>query len=263
MDNSKINQTELDYSCEAGTAKVNICTGRLLLENFDVVVGRNSFQLLLSRMYNSKVEMTKSDYNCMGKNWRLNIEQYLYKNNNKYLYIDCSGMKIEFENVEGQKYYDTSGLGFVLNEYSTYVEIRDTTNNKMIFENGRLVKTISSENISIEKIYEYTNDKISKIYDSRKPDCRIEFIYSNNLLSELHVIVKNSLKYKMRYYYIDGFLVKVTKEQNNKEKIYMIYEYENGLLKFATYYKNRKSFKFKYLDNKITNVFTGCGQKLQ
>ena len=39
MDNSKINQTELSYSCGAGEAKVNIFTGRLYYETKEVNLG--------------------------------------------------------------------------------------------------------------------------------------------------------------------------------------------------------------------------------
>ena len=125
MDNSKINQTELDYSCDAGQAKVNIFNGRLFFENLDTSIGQKSFLLSVSHIYNSHLELPNNYDSYFGKNWKLNVEQYLYKENNIYHYIDSGGMNIEFSPISQTEFYDTSGIGLELVEYQTYIEVKD------------------------------------------------------------------------------------------------------------------------------------------
>ena len=48
MDRSKINQSELSYSSGAGFAKINLSTGRLLYEYYDVGIGNNLFNIDVS-----------------------------------------------------------------------------------------------------------------------------------------------------------------------------------------------------------------------
>ena len=43
MDNSKINQTQLDFNCGLGLANLNLNTGRLLFECPGLSIGANSF----------------------------------------------------------------------------------------------------------------------------------------------------------------------------------------------------------------------------
>jgi len=195
MDKSKINQTELSYSCGAGNAKVNLYTGRLFFEHPEISIGLKTYNLTLSHIYNSQLELPTGINTYMGKQWKLNVQQYLYQEGLDYYYIDGGGQCITFKQLTGNMYYDTSGLGLKLYLYSNYSEIQDTSGGKMIFENNRLVKTISCENISIEKVYQYQDDKLVSIYDSRKPDHKITLEYYHNLLSKISVYEKNSKKY--------------------------------------------------------------------
>lgn len=54
MDKSKINQTQLDFSCGLGLANLNLNTGRLLFECPGLSIGANNFQISTSLIYNSK-----------------------------------------------------------------------------------------------------------------------------------------------------------------------------------------------------------------
>ena len=107
MDNSKINQTELNYSSGAGEAKVNLYIGRLLLENQLHNIGIRSYELTLSNIYNSQLSLPSKFNTHMSPKWKLNIEQYLYKDDDKYYYIDGAGITIEFEYYSRNTFFDT------------------------------------------------------------------------------------------------------------------------------------------------------------
>ena len=87
--NGKIRQTKLNYECGAGQAAVNVYTGNLEFEHSDVVIGTNDYQAGISHIYNNNGFGLSQNINTyMGKGWKLNVQQYLYEDNNKYLYID-------------------------------------------------------------------------------------------------------------------------------------------------------------------------------
>ena len=73
MDNSKINQTELDYSCGIGNAKLNLYNGRLLYEFPCLAMGASSFQIGSTLIYNNNY--LNSDYNGrkigIGNGWKI------------------------------------------------------------------------------------------------------------------------------------------------------------------------------------------------
>lgn len=80
MDKSKINQTQLDFSCGLGLANLNLNTGRLLFECPGLSIGANNFQISTSLIYNSKMKNT--DFGNLkiglGNGWKLNIQQYVF-----------------------------------------------------------------------------------------------------------------------------------------------------------------------------------------
>ena len=125
MDNSKINQTELLYNSSCGKSKVNLYTGRVLFEHFDAEIGINTYNVSVSHLYNSQLELPNNINTFMGKKWKLNVQQYVYNREDKYFYIDSSGLTITFEFLVDNIYYDNSGLGLRMYIYDTYIKIKD------------------------------------------------------------------------------------------------------------------------------------------
>ncbi len=274
MDNSKLNQTELSYESSAGTARVNLVTGRLLYEHFDASVGLNNKNLSVSHIYNSYFESNGST----GNNWKLDIQQYLYYNeNDTYTYIDAVGMEHTFEHLNGSEYYDTSGMGLILSVENEETKITDLTGNEMYFEHSKLVKIKSNE--GYEKIIKYNKDlllrnkNIISMYDSRDSGTKIDFEYDeNDLLKKINV--KNTyLKYSMKYFYDNFELTHITKEviideeldedgeyKNKVEKIETMFKYnDNNLLIYAVSFLDKNGFNFNYYNNKVSKVITGTG----
>ena len=149
---SKIGQTQLNYSCTTGVASVNIYTGRLLFEHQDLSIGVGDYQIGVSHIYNSHI----ASNSYFGRGWKLNIEHILIKNYDKdeYEYTDSYGYRHIFKwydaDIEGRnKYYDTSGLGLLLTEYTDKNIITDEVENQMIFNlENRLEKIISNLKIT-------------------------------------------------------------------------------------------------------------------
>ena len=208
MDNSKLNQTELSYESSAGTAKVNLVTGRLLYEHFDASVGLNDYNLSVSHIYNSHLGYNNKISNSTGENWKLDIQQYLYYNDDEtdtYTYIDAKGMEHTFEHLSGSEYYDTSGMGLILNVQNSEKKITDLTGNEMYFKDEKLVKLKTNE--GYVKIIEYDKNlfgkltEIKSIYDPRDIGTKINFEYDeNSMLTKINVHNGN-LKYSMKYFY--------------------------------------------------------------
>ena len=181
MDNSKINQTELTFNSNAGEAKVNLYTGRLALEQTLASIGMRTNEITLSQIYNSHLELPSRLNPHLGNKWKLNIQQYLYQENYNYYYIDASGMKIEFDYLTDNTYYDKSGLGLQLKKNSNTYTITDPLGNEMVFEYERLVKSITKEQINITQRFEYdATGKLIKYFNESKIDNKFEFSYNSN-----------------------------------------------------------------------------------
>ena len=146
MDRSKINQSELSYSSGAGFAKINLSTGRLLYEYYDVGIGNNLFNIDVSHIYNSMFDLSQYVNTYVGNNFKLNVQQYIIVENGKYVYIDSMGYKHIFEQLSNNKFYDSEGLELILEVNNNLLTIKDQQNNRLIFEKTSLQKRWQSKN---------------------------------------------------------------------------------------------------------------------
>ena len=259
MDKSKINQTELSYSCGAGAASVNLYTGRLLYEHFDGSIGRDSYQIDLSHLYNSYMSLPSYISTNMGKRWKLNVQQYLYQEDSKYIYIDASGRSHSFEAYAFNKYYDTSGLGLLLSTENGQTIITDNYDNKMYFNNHRLQKTVSSYNKKIIQQLIYDEEgKLKEIFDSRQTKYKFVLDYnSNDLLESISVRDNNIEKSRLNFDYNESNLSKITYSVNSAIIKTVLFYYEINKLSQAVILSDRSTLKFKYSGNKVIEVIKG------
>lgn len=142
----------------SGTAKINLCSGALVFTHTDVSNESSIVPMQIKHIYNSALKGRETDFvNTsrgtttltpnfhMGKGWKLNIQQYLIKNQGsklysgeleKILYIDGNGDHQYFE----EKYY------YLKNGVKYYIDFKDvlyTADNEMyiiINENGQEIK---------------------------------------------------------------------------------------------------------------------------
>lgn len=271
MDNSKFNQTSIDYSLSLLQGKVNISTGRLLLNCPLFQIGANNFEIQLSLLYNS--QFSKNDFlnKKIGFNngWKLNVEQYLFPYDNSYhidnfkqgdyIYIDASWNIHRFikykENNEGTHYYDDqfSQLRLLISE--TTKEIYDINYNRMFFNsNGNIYKIISGDNENIRKTFIYSNGQLIEMYDERKPNRKIEFKY-NNQQGLISILLRNNYGVELQSD-LNG-IKRVDKISKNNKKGLYAFKY-NEALEYAIELESMQAFKFQIESNKICEVKKGA-----
>ena len=270
---SKLNQTELKYSCGAGDASVNLFTKRLLFEHQDMSIGANSYQIGVSHVYNSDFDenvdlrygLEESSYfkTYMGKGFKLNVQQYVFAIDDHYVYIDGAGYRHTFVALgDGQSYYDTSGLGLMLTFENDQKVISDEAGNKMYFDaTGRLEKTVSCHNEALVKKFVYNSKgQLVLVYDNRTASNQIKMTYDNvtNLLKTMTCGNENSEKdlRTINYTYdSNGYLTEITDEQGGAK---FVYDSTNAIMQFAISKPDNYALKFENTDGKVTGVIEGA-----
>ncbi|MCL2630696.1 MAG: DUF6531 domain-containing protein, partial [Firmicutes bacterium] len=233
-----VNHTKLDFSCEAGIANINVTTGRLLFERPDFAMGANTYAVEVSHIYDSDPnEPFRNANSCFGNGWKLNIQQSIYpEGNDIYYYVDSSGYTHKFQRYDSEgsiaKYYDETGAGLTLFVNGGIRHIEDPSGGRMEFNSqGRLTKIISSQNDAIKKIIEYSTDgRLEEIYDERKPNRKIKFVYGeNDLLSKMQCVEQQSIKHEILYGYDNrGNLITVNDYIDSFEKHSVLYAYDSS-----------------------------------
>ncbi|MCL2556828.1 MAG: hypothetical protein FWE03_07450 [Firmicutes bacterium] len=285
MDNSRINQSQLNYNCGAGEASVNLRTGRMLFDHPIMSVGSNSFQMGVSLVYNSQGIGMPTGFDTGLGNWKLNIQQYVfpYTTNlnypefqaNDYVYVDGSGYKYRFvwykqmteHGRVKQFYYDAggSGLKFTTDGATNAQgipanrEVIDETGTVLKFrqDNGALFEIMSGVNSQIVKDIVYTDGRLTAISDRRRPTRRIDFTYTNDRLNEIKCTESNRAIRLM--YSSTGLITRTRKHagQDSKNLAHFYYN-ENNRLSFAADSEDASALGFSYdSSNRIVRVNTG------
>ena len=231
-DMSKGGQAELKYSCGAGEASVNLFTDRIRLERHDMNAGANSYAFGLSHIYNScfdeslSLKQGSGYYKThMGKGFKLDVQQYLFEGkNDSYEYLDGAGYWHTFLPLgDGERYYDTDGLNLTLKQTAeNEFAITDEQGNKLVFESGRLCKTISCHNSNVEKIFDYNQaGQLAEIYDNRNKSLKIclEYDEGSGLLKAVRCVKNGATKREIFYAYDSlGRLISTT--ENGERSVF-------------------------------------------
>ena len=260
MDNSKVNQNELSYSSSAGIAKVNIYTGRLLYEYPDLTIGNNSYNITVSHIFNSNLELPEYLKTYVGEKFKLNVQQYLYYEDGNYYYLDGSGSKHEFKHLYGNKYFDIDGLGLELEINDLNYKLKDQQNNTLIFKNNKLVESISGTNELNKKIYMYDfSGKLKYVYDSRNSSSKIVFEYNKDTtFLECIKLQKNGVTINKISYSYDTFgnLLRIIERDRD-----VILKYLNNKLMYVISLKNNSTYCFAYnTDSRVCSVKQGISK---
>jgi len=280
IDNSKINQSELKYSCSAGEVSVNLFNDRVLFEHSDISIGANNYKIAVSHIYNSlfdeKISLKYGDgiddyfKTGMGKGFKLNVQQYLIKDTDgsEYIYTDGVGYRHIFKELGNGSYYDTSGLGLILQIQSKEMVISDVSGNKMFFDRcfpgaGRLVRTVSCHNDKLAKIYHYnTEGQLDVIYDNRKPNTIIAFDYNQEtgLLNTISCKQNSRIRLQVAYFYEtqgnDDNLVQI---KNTEDSSLFTYKSLGGQMEYVASLQDKSALKFEYDSyGRISGVISGA-----
>ena len=253
MDNSKNFQKELSFELGNGQGSINTFTGRLLFSTPDANINIESYNLRVNHVYNSHFSLPGGLSSKCGNRWKLDIEQYIYKIQDVYYYIDEVGMKHKFKLLTGTKYYDTSGLNFIFDSSTQTITMQNGVELK--FTNQRLTR-INYKNFSKVISYNSKNQVVS-YYDTREVQNRIEFeYYDEGLIKTCSIYGAHKNKYNLEYYYDENEnLIYVKKTTYKGEKKIFKYEYNSAynITKMISYNKCQE-IDFVYLGNKVVSL---------
>ena len=186
----------------AGTHMVDLFTGNNKFIHKDVdFAGGNRLSLEISHVYNS-LEKSNEYYTVskggsrtvplgMGKGWKLNIQQFVFKvadqssaydNSLRYLYIDQNGDEISFarnitrkpvydgdtitEIKETEEFLDEQGKKLRCYEVAGEIRIADDNGTILYFDNNELYKITDKNGDSVTLVKEACYGNISRVYDS-------------------------------------------------------------------------------------------------
>lgn len=246
-------------------------------------LGGGNYQIMVSLLYNSHYQKTDYEERPIGnsKGWKLNIEGsvFPYKltynmegfEEGDYVYIDGNWKThrlIKYkETEEGRGYYDESGSGLRLivknNQESI---IKDGNENQLKFnEKGHLIQIVAGNNPNISKLITYDEEeKITSIYDERKPLRKISFEYDKegNLIKSW---IENTNHSILCQYDSINRLEKISihQEEELKEKINIKYNSNSQI----EYIIDKESLEAVYIENssdsksKIKKIIEGVMKK--
>lgn len=217
------NYSQAEYG---SNPRVNLATGSLKYAFADLDVGYGNYQVGLAHIFTSQTEPAFKDrIQGFGNGFKLNVTQLITEVNGKILYLDSEGYVHRFVKYTSDKYYDDRNAKTVLEKSDYGYTVTDGVGNKLIFDSdGTLIRSVSCHDDSMEKIYEYLNGRLVKVYDRRtvtngKAKNRLELAYNahGNLSAVTAYVNFNTKRLGLKYGYdANGNLVTVSKTAYNK-----------------------------------------------
>lgn len=211
-------QDYIEVLSDGGKVNVNLGNKEINLSFIDFNVGKGTYEQSVYHVYSTNMHNDAKD---VGRNWKINIEQYILPynaeynlgyNEGDYIYIDENNIIHRFINYDINKYYEEYG-NLILEKTSNGYKIKDENDNKKYFDlNGKIREIrIQGPKAYISKVIDYDKEgRISRYYDSRCAGSKERYISFTYNASKL---------FKMSY---------INKGQTIEE---IYYEYENDNLK--------------------------------
>ncbi len=196
---------DIDYSQSniGGNPTVNLAIGRLQYVFQDAEIGAANFAINIAHVYNSKLNNTFAGKIAgFGNNWKLNLSQFVIADNydsstgqSVLKYMDESGEIHRYVSFGTNKWYNDRKATSTIQKINGEYVLSDGVGNKLYFNsNGYLFKSVSCQNNSIVKVYNYDEkNRLTSVYDQRTPNNRINLSYnSNGNLDTMVAYVKDS-----------------------------------------------------------------------
>lgn len=257
---------------------INLATGRLQYFSGDCSIGAGNYGINIAHVYNSKLNSTfASKFACFGKNWKLNLSQYMQVDSSKKQYIDEAGEIHSFVYLDSGRMYEENNAKIVLQTLSDGYVISDGAGNKKYFNsNGYLFKSVSCHGSSIVKLYNYdAYNRLVSVYDQRTVRAnvakhRIELTYnSSGYLDSMTAYINSTQKISGYKYSYDssGNLIAIHriayngKSQEMLSKQIVEFCYKNNLLSMIINSENNSAQSFGYNNGRITRVSSGVVQE--
>ena len=246
--------------------KIDLKNGKLRFVNPDMVSGENSFSIGVSHVYVSNDDLIASRFKDTGKNWKLDIEQYLLKSDDGTEYRLCDNLGVThcFKKFDDSRFYDELDAGTILKEKSDGAVLIDAKGNKVKFDStGRIAYTEADLNSLIKKCYEYSSGRLARVYDERNKkngvvEQAICLDYDENgklksltkVYNESVAIERISFVYNDKGRLIATYATAFEDGEIIAEKLVNVYEYDlRGLLTKIINAENKSAVEISYDSN--------------
>ena len=218
-----------------GFGTVNLSTGKIRYSFEDYVGSDSIIPITISHVYNQ--DMGNECF--VGNNWRLNLQQEIVKKSGKWQYTDKKGKQYLFDDgyeiSSERSAVRNEKLGLDLFEVAeeNIIYLVDRSNNTLVFKQINSKYRLTSMHIYPStktnpidayslSITQDTAGRITKVTSGKKiggvrPS--VEFIYSNNLLSELKY-TQSGTTYIAKYSYDNNNLSRIELCHSNIDSIY-------------------------------------------
>ena len=260
---------DVDYSQSniGGNPTVNLAIGRLQYVFQDAEIGAANYAINIAHVYNNKLNNKFAGKIAgFGNNWKLNLSQFVIADNydsstgrSVLKYMDESGEIHRYVSFDTNKWYNDCKATSTIQKINGEYVLSDGVDNKLYFNsNGYLFKSVSCQNNSIVKAYNYDeNSRLTSVYDQRTPNNRINLSYnSNGALDTMVAYVKDSRPVTgFRYAYDTRnnltAVFKIAYGSNNqamaeKQILEFCYEDDNLVMIIDTETKAAKLIRYQY-----------------
>lgn len=246
-----------NVQAEGIDASINLKSGQIMLGVGDISNGEGIYTMSISHVYNGDVTTDKvygEIHTHMGIGFKLNIQQYLIKKNEEFIYLDAEGGTHNIEENNGV-YYDTSGLGLIMTEEGSRRILSDSQGNQLIFDGyGQLIKTKGVFGDEIEYIYE--GDKLIKMRHALDKSRSFSFAYNGDTLSGIRCdMTRREIIFDYTEEEEGKFLSNISiRNKGQTEKIYA-FSYSNKMMNYVIFRSNNKILNIKYNgENKVKEI---------
>ncbi len=269
---------DVDYSQSniGGNPTVNLAIGRLQYVFQDAEIGAANYAINIAHVYNNKLNNRFAGKIAgFGNNWKLNLSQFVIADNydsstgrSVLKYMDESGEIHRYVSFDTNKWYNDCKATSTIQKINGEYVLSDGVGNKLYFNsNGYLFKSVSCQNNSIVKAYNYDeNSRLTSVYDQRTPNNRINLSYnSNGALDTMVAYVKDSRPVTgFRYAYDTRnnltAVFKIAYGSNNQamaEKQILEFCYEDDNLVMIIDTETKAAKLIRYEDGKVGKL--SCG----
>ncbi len=269
MSTNRINDITKTHSIEGLDLNVNLVSGKCAFTTNIINIFKDTYNISIDLNYIG--DDTFSFFNFhLGPHLRLSINEYIRFMGNVVYYIDGNDIKHDgYKYFEEEIYNNTfwyfkfsDGLDLqakynmtlsddtiiLYDNLGNYKEYIRSNNEYEIFLLKRIVYIGKNDNYTIEKVLTYDeDDRLLRIYDSRRPSYYIKFLYNeNNYIEKICYETSYKTYGVLLHYDENGNINSITRIVNQDSYLSHVFKYDNTRLSQIINVYTYKSLKISY-----------------
>ena len=269
MSTSRINDITKTHSIDGLDLNVNLVNGKYILSTNIIDLFKDNYNISIDLNYIGDDTFSFHNFH-LGPHLRLSINEYIRFMGNVVYYIDANdiihdGYKYYDETVNNDtiwyfKFFDgidlkakynmtlSSDSIILFDNLGNYKEYVRSNNEYEIFLLKKIVYIGKNNNYKIEKVLTYDeDDRLLRIYDSRRPAYYIKFLYNENNYIEKICYEASYKTYGVLLHYDEtGNLNSITRIVNKDTYLSQIFKYEANKLSQIINVYTYESIKIDY-----------------